>query len=514
MLASSPMSTTDKADWKILELGAAGETSTSEAELSDRALRLATVLGDLGVGAGDRVCYMMENCIPIFEIISACQMSGIYPVPINYHFKSEEAGYILADSGAKALIATGSYSAMAAEAAAGIDTLAGRCLVVRGQQDGFLSYDDALTDTSQRSSDALPSPGVVIYTSGTTGNPKGVMREAYSPDALELLVRMFTEQIGFGPDTVHLVSGPLYHSAPNAFASVCLLLGGRLVVMGKYDSERLLETIERYKVTNAHLVPTMMHRLLALPEEVRSRYDLSSLKNVQHAAAPCPPKTKEAMIEWWGPVIEEYYGSTESGINTYIRSEEALRKPGSVGRVIEGMSLAIFDDKGDECGPGEVGDVFIGSPFSKTFQYHGDPEKRGKSVKHDMFTNGDMGYLDEDGYLFLSDRRADMVISGGVNIYPAEIEAVLHSHPEIADCAVFGIPDEEWGEALHAVVQAEPDTGLTLERLKSYCAEHLAGYKVPRSIELADDLPRQPSGKIYKRKLREPFWQDRESSIV
>ncbi len=508
------MTTDERADWKILELGAGGETRISEQDLGDRSRRLANVLAGLGVGAGERVCYMMENCIPVFEIVNACQMSGIYPVPINYHFKSEEAGYILRDSGAKALLTTGTFAAVAAEASAGIEELEGRRLVVRGTEPGFLSYDEALAGAGPRGEDALPSPGVVIYTSGTTGNPKGVMRDAYSPEAMELLVRVFNDYVGFDADTVHLVSGPLYHSAPNAFASVCLLLGGRLVVMGKYDSERLLETIERYRVTNAHLVPTMMHRLLALPEEVRSRYDLSSLRNVQHAAAPCPPKTKEAMIEWWGPVIEEYYGSTESGINTYIRSEESLRKPGSVGRVIEGMSISVLDEEGGECAPGKIGDIFLRSPFTHSFEYHGDPDKRRENVKQDMFTNGDMGYLDEDGYLFLSDRRADMVISGGVNIYPAEIEAVLHAHTQVADCAVFGIPDDEWGEALHAVVQTENGATLTLDELKAYCAEHLAGYKVPRSIELAEDLPRQPSGKIYKRKLREPFWRDRETRIV
>ena len=309
------------------------------------------------------------------------------------------------------------------------------------------------------------------------------------------------------------MTGPLYHSAPNAFARVSLVLGGRVVILPKFDAEETLRAIERFAVSHVHLVPTMMHRLLALPEAARGAYDLSSLTAVQHAAAPCPPETKRALIEWWGPIVDEYYGSTEAGIVTYITAAEALKKPGSVGRALAGVTLSILDPEGNELGAGEVGDVYVGTDASEGFEYHGDPEKRARAARGQLFGGGDMGFLDDEGYLFLVDRRADMIISGGVNVYPAEIEAALTAHPAVRDVAVFGIPDDEWGEAIHAVVQLESGARATAEDLRGHLAGRVAKYKVPRTFDFADELPREPSGKIYKRKLRAPFWRGKDSAI-
>ena len=501
-------------EWKIVELLLDGERRISQGLLEERSARLASFLDSAGIESGARVCYLMENCIEVIETIQACQTLGAYPVPINYHFKSEEIRYILENSGAEAVVGSGAFAASVADASRGNRRLKVK-LITKGTHECFDSYQDAIEKSPPWEASQRAAPGVVIYTSGTTGEPKGVMRAPGGDDVMAYMVKVMTEVCHLGWSPVHLVTGPLYHSAPNAFALASLALGGRLVLMPKFEAERTLDAVERYAVTNLHLVPTMMHRLLALPEGLRDRYDLSSLTSVQHAAAPCPPATKAAMIEWWGPVIEEYYGSTETGICTYINSDEALGKPGSVGRAIDGVTVKILDDQGRDCPPGAIGEAYLDSPFTRGFDYHGDSEKKRGNTKAGMFTNGDMGFLDEDGYLFLSDRKADMIISGGVNIYPAEIEAVLHSHPAVADCAVFGIPDDEWGEAVHAVVELESGAStLGIDEIRRYCAKHLAGYKVPRSVETVARLPRQPSGKIFKRKLREPFWKGRETKIV
>ncbi|MFP6626387.1 MAG: AMP-binding protein [Deltaproteobacteria bacterium] len=513
------MKNQQQGDWSIVEFRDRSEVFTSRERLLERSARLATALSRRGLGAGDSLCYLLANSIAVFEIIKAAKILGAYPVPINYHFKSDESRYILCDSHARAFVTSAEFVQSGREAGRGLEALDGRRLCIGdGRSDdgreGFDDYETAVADSPPWQGDPRPAPAVVIYTSGTTGNPKGVVREAASPEAAADMLTIFRDTCKMGDRPVHLVTGPLYHSAPGTFAAGVLALGGKLILLPKYDSERTLQAIQKYRVTNLHLVPTMMHRMLALPEQVRSRYDLSSVAAVQHAAAPCPRETKEAMIEWWGPVIDEYYGSTECGMATYITSAEALAHPGSVGRAIEDVTVAILKTDGDPCPAGEVGDVYVGNLASEGFQYYGDPDKRERSMKEGLFTNGDMGYLDEDGYLFLVDRRADMIISGGVNIYPAEIEAVLHGHKEVADCAVFGIPDKEWGEAVHAVIESAAEARLDAGQIQSYCAKHLSGYKVPRSVEFADQLPRQPSGKIYKRKLREKYWQGRNSSIV
>ncbi len=482
-------------------------------ELRKRGARLAGWLDVAGVRAHDRVAYLLDNCIPVFEIGAACQLFGAFPVPINYHASADETRYVLEDSGARALITSQRHVERVAGAARGLAALDGRKLLVGGSQEDFSGYDETLAAATLFTEHARPAPGVVIYTSGTTGEPKGVMRGPVSPERALRFVRVFRDVCKLGSHPTHLVTGPLYHSAPSTFARLSLRLGGRVVILPRFDPETVLRAIETYQVTHVHLVPTMMHRLLALPEATRRRYRLDSLRAVQHAAAPCPPETKRAMIDWWGPLIDEYFGSTEAGICTYITAREALERPGSVGRAIEGVSLRILDEQGHELEAGRVGDVCVGTDASRDFDYHGAADKLASARRGELFATGDMGYLDDEGYLYLVDRRADLVISGGVNIYPAEIESALVTHPAVHDCAVFGIPDDEWGERLHAVVELEPGATASEAELVGFVADRVARYKLPRSMQFVTELPREPSGKIFKRKLREPFWRDRGTAI-
>ena len=501
-------------NWTLKELASDGDVDLSAAQLGQHAQAFAGWLHANGLKPGDAVCYFLENCIPIFEIVAACQLLGLRPVPINYHYTPEEARYILEDSGACVLVTSGKFTELLSTASAGIEQLDERKLVLRGFHPDFASYEDVLAHAKPWTAEAQPSPGVVVYTSGTTGHPKGVVRKPFDEAATLHYLRIMRDVCGLGPSPAHLVTGPLYHSAPSGFSRVALQVGGQVAILPRFDPEAVLAAIERLRITNLHLVPTMMHRLLDLPEGTKRRYDLSSLKSVQHAAAPCPAPIKRAMIEWWGPVIEEYYGATESGVCTYITSEEALARPGSVGRAAPGVDVAILNDAGEPLGPGEVGDVCVDNPVVRAFTYHGDPDKRQKANRGRYYTSGDIGYLDDEGYLYLCDRRAHMIISGGVNIYPAEIEAALSAHPNVHDCAVFGIPSSEWGESVHAAVQPVADTTLDEAELKAYLAEHLAKYKIPRSVEFVSDLPREPSGKIFTRKLREPYWKDKKTAIV
>jgi long-chain acyl-CoA synthetase len=352
----------------------------------------------------------------------------------------------------------------------------------------------------------LSPPLTMFYTSGTTGHPKGVRRPAPTPAQMAAIERMRREIFGISPGIRCVVPGPLYHSAPNAFAMRAGRVAEVMVLMPRFDPVGFLELIERERLDTMFMVPTMFVRLLKLPEAVRRRHDLSSLKFVIHAAAPCPPDVKQAMIDWWGPVIYEFYGSTESGAVTLASSADTLRKPGTVGRAVEGAELRILDDEGRILPAGEVGEIFTRMPGLPDFTYHNKPEERVKIDRDGFITSGDVGYLDADGYLFLCDRKRDMVISGGVNIYPAEIEAVLLGLGGVKDCAVFGIPDPEFGEKLMAVVEPAGVT-LTLDDVSSYLRLHLADYKVPKVIEIGRDLPREDSGKIFKRRLRDPYWQ-------
>ena len=353
----------------------------------------------------------------------------------------------------------------------------------------------------------------MIYTSGTTGHPKGVRRNPPTADQAVVWQEIIGKVMGFSADvaspdeSVTVVTGPMYHSAPNAYGLFALRYGANIILEPRFDPEELLQFIDRERVTHLHMVPTMFVRLLKLPDEVKAKYDLSSLRFVVHAAAPCPVHVKQAMIEWWGPVIYEYYGGTETGAVVFCDSEEWLAHPGTVGKSFNGADIRVLDDDGKELSQGATGEIVCRMHSIPDFTYHGDDEKRRRSEKSGLIALGDIGYLDDDGFLYLCDRAKDMVISGGVNIYPAEIEAELHKMPGVEDCAVFGIPNEEFGEALCAVVQRRTGADIGEDDVRAFLRERVAGFKVPRTVEFKTELPREDSGKIFKRKLREPYWE-------
>ncbi|HMK62906.1 MAG TPA: acyl-CoA synthetase [Acidimicrobiales bacterium] len=486
-------------------------------ELLGRANQLVHALRDLGVGEGDAVAFVLPNGTEVFEIYLACGQAGMYIVPINHHLVAPEVSYILKDSEAKVLVGHERFAEVCRQAADEAGIPADHRLAV-GHVDGFASYASIRgvqsTDTPQnrRLGDTMN------YTSGTTGNPKGVRRVLTGADPDEMAIALAGILLLFGiqprHDNVHIVGSPLYHTAVLRFAGAALHMGHTIVVMDKWSAEHMLELIERYRVTHSHMVPTQFHRLLALPDDVKHRHDLSSLRHMIHAAAPCPVDTKHQMIDWWGPVIDEYYAASEGG-GTIVTTDEWLKKPGTVGKPWPISEIAIFDDEDNRLGPGQIGTVYMAMQAGD-FEYHRDRKKTDSNRIGKFFTVGDIGYLDEDGFLFLCDRKTDMIISGGANIYPAEIENVLLAHPQVVDAAVFGIPNEDWGEEVKAVVQpvdgVKPGPELAADIL-AYCRGRLAKFKTPKSIDFTDDMPRDPNGKLYKRKLRDPYWEGRERAI-
>jgi long-chain acyl-CoA synthetase len=494
----------------------AEERTTTFGELLVVSNQVAHGLRALGLQRGDGIAVVLPNDQAFLELYLAATQIGLYITPVNFHLTGPEIAYILGDAEAKALVAGERYADVATAAADEAGLPAEACFAV-GKVKGFRPYEELKDGQPTEPPPDRTAGQTMLYTSGTTGRPKGVRRPLPEADPdtaaslAALLASLFDVEAGTG---VHLVAGPLYHAAPLAFGTGALHLGQGDVLMDKWTPERTLELIERYRVTSSHMVPTMFHRLLALPDEVKARYDVSSLRNVIHAAAPCPVDVKRRMIEWWGPVIYEYYAATEGG-GTYVKPNEWLDRPGTVGRAFPGATIKILDDDGNECPPGTSGTVYMGSAIG-AFEYYKDPEKTANSRRGDLFTVGDVGYLDEDGWLFLNDRKADMIISGGVNIYPTEIEAALLSHPSVGDAAVFGVPNEEWGEEVKAVVQpaegVEPSPELA-EDLVVHCRSRLAGYKVPRSVDFRAELPRYPTGKLYKRLLRDEYWRGRERQI-
>ncbi len=485
-------------------------------ELAAAANRIVHGLRARGVRPGDVVASALGNGAPLLEVMLAAFQAGWHYTPVNPHLTAGEIAYLLGDSGAKAFFADAS-SAAAARPAADQAALPEAARFGVGSLPGFRS----LASLQAGQSDALPDARVagqfMQYTSGTTGRPKAVRRvlPELDPETLLALWAPNLTRYGIEPggDDVHLVTSPMAHMAPLAFAWFSLHFEHRLVLMDRFDAQRTLELVERHRVTTTHMVPTQFHRLLRLPGAVRAAHDVSSLRRVLHAAAPCPVEVKRRMLEWWGPVLWEYYGATEGG-GTLVRPEEWLRRPGTVGRPWPGADVKVLDDAGLECPPGRVGTVYL--KLLAEFEYKGDPEKTRAGRRGGYFTVGDVGELDEEGWLFLRDRKIDMIITGGVNVYPAEVEAALLAHPEVADAAVFGIPHEEWGEQVKAVVEPAPGAspGRDLEeRLLAHCRERLAGYKCPRSVDFSDALPRDPNGKLYKRRLRDPWWAERGRAL-
>ncbi|MDX6743227.1 acyl-CoA synthetase [Actinocorallia sp. A-T 12471] len=479
-------------------------------ELDAASNRLAQVFYAAGIRAGEHVAVMMENRWELLAVAWAAQRSGLYYTAVSNRLTVDEAAYIVDNCGAKAFVASPAVGEVAAQIAAGNDRLVVR-LMPEEQAPGFDSYEDVVAAASPEPL-AEQLEGVdMLYSSGTTGRPKGIKpkleRVAFGeqPGILYSLIQML-----FAPDedSVYLCPAPLYHAAPLRYSMAFHRFGATVVVMEKFDPEEALKAVERYGVTHGQWVPTMFIRMLKLPEEVRKSYDLSSMKYAVHAAAPCPVPVKHQMIEWWGPILHEYYAGTEGNCFVYTDSEGWLAHPGTVGRVLLGEVHVVGPDD-EEVSVGETGTLYFGN--GPQFEYHGDPEKTKSSqdpLGRGWTTLGDIGHVDADGFLYLTDRQSHMIISGGVNIYPQEAENLLAVHPKVADVAVFGVPHPEMGEEVKAVVQlADPaDAGdAVAAELIAYCRDNLAHFKCPRSIDFRDELPRHPTGKLLKRVLRDEY---------
>ena len=465
-----------------------GDDEIPGPELERRAARAASAFEGMGVREGDVVALFLHNGPAYLEAMLGCRLLGAYHCPINWHFKADEAGFILKDSAARVLVAETELLAQ-----------------IGGAPIPVISTWD--THTPWRGAPRTPRTNMP-YTSGTTGRPKGVRRMPATETQRALALDLYRTVLGLEPGMRALVSAPLYHSAPNLYAMQALLHGSLLVAEPRFDAERTLALIERHRLTNVYLVPTMFVRLLRLPPETRRRYDISSLRFISSTGSPCPPEVKRAMIDWVGPLISETYAASELGHVTFIGAREWLERPGSVGRPLGQGVVKILDDAGRELPAGEIGLIYCRQPAYPDFTYTNDPQARAALERDGLWCVGDMGYLDSDGYLYVADRKSDMVISGGVNIYPAEIEAVLMAMPGVADCAVFGIPDAEFGEALAAAVQLRDGQAIKPGEVQQFLRERIAGYKVPRVVTFHDALPREDSGKIFKRLLRAPYWAE------
>ncbi|WP_319447746.1 MULTISPECIES: acyl-CoA synthetase [unclassified Mycobacterium] len=479
-------------------------------ELDDRSMQLAQLFRDRGIRRGQVVATLSENRPEFFEVYWAAMRSALYFTAVNTHLAAEEAAYIVDNVDAAAFVASSTMAATASAIPVGESAVK---LALGGAIAGFEQFDEAL-----RSQPATPLPverrgELLLFSSGTTGRPKGIKRAladlAMDDPAGAQLSAMERYLLGMNEDSVYLSPAPLYHTAPLGWSTAVHELGGTVVVMETFDAEKFLAAVERHRVTHVQVVPTMFVRLLKLPDAVRTRYDLSSLKAIVHAAAPCPVEVKKAMIDWLGPIVHEYYSGTEGVGFTYIDSHDWLAHPGSVGKPMVGIPH-ICDEAGAELGTGEAGLLYF-ELAGRDFEYHGDPEKTAQSRHPDhrnWATLGDIGYVDDDGYLYLTDRKSFTIISGGVNVYPAEIEACLVMHPSVVDVAVFGLPDPEMGEFVQAVVALQPDvepSAELAEELRTYARGRVAGYKVPRAVDFRDELPRLPTGKLAKGGLRAEY---------
>jgi long-chain acyl-CoA synthetase len=497
-------------------------TEHAAGDLLGRANQITHGLRAAGLRAGDAIAAVLPNGAAALEVYLAALQAGWYLTPINWHFTAPEIAYLIRDCEAKAFFLHERFAATGVPAAGLAGLGPQSCFSYGGEVPGFIPVE-ALRDGQ---SDGLP-PGrtagaTMHYTSGTTGRPKGVRRglSGLDPDEAAELVTLLLQLFGItvGQPNAHLITSPNYHTAVTIFGGSALHMGHTLVCMDSWDAEQALALTERYKITNSHMVPTHFKRMLSLPEATRNAYDLSSMRWLIHAAAPCPVGIKRAMLDWWGPCVYEYYAATEGG-GTLATPQDWLARPGTVGNAWPLSEVIVTDDAGVPCPPGSPGTVYMKMGTAE-FEYKDDPEKTAASRLGGFFTVGDIGYLDADGYLFLCDRKADMIISGGANIYPAEIEAEIIMHPKVADVAVFGIPDEDWGEQVKAVVQPKEGLPPSAEQAAELAAEilmfldgRLARMKWPRSIDFSEALPRDPTGKLLKRRLRDPYWEDQGSTI-
>lgn len=493
----------------------AGERVTYR-QLTQRSRVCARALRERGLAVGDHIAILAENTLAFLEIAWAAQRSGLYYTPVNRHLRTGEVQYILDDCGASALVSTAAMAEVVAELDLRRMTVQ---ICVDGELDGFETYDDVLAGT-----DTAPLPDEcegreMLYSGGTTGRPKGVRKPLPAtafgdPECAPVQIARGLYAAGARDDAVYLCPAPLYHAAPLVFAMSWQRLGATVVVMERFDPDKCLQLIERHRVTHVQMVPTMFVRMLRLPRAQRRRYDTSSLVDVVHSAAPCPVPVKRQMLEWLGPIVNEYYSGTEDVGSTYISAPEWLAHPGSVGRPAQ--QCHIVGDDGQSLPAGQTGLVYFEG--GRAFEYHNDPERAAAVVgPHGWRTLGDIGYLDRDGYLYLTDRQSHMIVSGGVNIYPQEAENVLAAHPAVLDAAVIGVPDEDMGEAVRAVVQPLDPAGAgpaLADELIAACRGELASYKCPRVVEFTAELPRDPNGKLYKRLLRQRYWPGHDDRVI
>jgi long-chain acyl-CoA synthetase len=496
-------------------MAGSGETVTY-GQLDRQSNRIAQLFRSLGLQAGDHIAIFLENNARFFEICWGAQRSGLIYTAISSRLTAPEVDYIVGDCGARLFVTSRYLSERAAELRPLMANAVHR-FMVDGTIDGYASWEEAVAGHPATPIADQTQGHDMLYSSGTTGRPKGVLPVVPKQpiDAENPLLAITSKLYGMGSDTIYLSPAPLYHAAPLRFNMSVMRLGGTSVIMENFDAEDYLRLVGEHRITHTQVVPTMFVRFLKLPDEVRAKYDVSSLRCAIHAAAPCPIPVKEKMIEWWGPIVWEYYGGTEGNGLTMCNATEWMAHKGTVGKAVVGK-LKICDDTGEELPAGEPGTVYFAD--GRPFEYHNDPKKTAESRHPKGWTTlGDVGFVDADGFLHLTDRKAFMIISGGVNIYPQEAENLLINHPKVMDCAVFGVPNEDFGEEVKAVVQPRDMSDASpqlAEELIAYCKQHLAAIKCPRSIDFEAELPRHPTGKLYKRLLRDRYWQGKASRIV
>ncbi|MCR8695523.1 AMP-binding protein [Rhodococcus pyridinivorans] len=496
-----------------------GPDERTHLEVKDRSARLATALAEMGVRHGDRYAIVMRNEIAFLEATLAGAANGAVPVPVNWHWTCEDLAHLLIDSTSKVVIVhTDLLSAVEAILPEGVRIIEAPVPQHVADEYGFARPDptgrhlelEALIANSEPVATAITDPPLsIIYTSGTTGRPKGILRQPVAPETASTMAELVMTGLALEPSMSTLIPAPLYHTAPNVHATFAVALGMDLEIMARFDAEKLLALVDDRRINHVQMVPTMFVRLLRLAPEIRSRYDLSSLMSVVHAAAPCPREIKQKVIDWLGPIVHEFYGGSETAMVVACTSAQWLAHPGTVGRPIGDAAVTIVGDDGAELPPGEVGEIYL-KPFSAwpDFTYLGNEAKRRDMERDGFVTIGDIGYVDAEGYVFLEDRRNDMIISGGVNIYPAEIEACIVELDTVADVAVFGVLHPEFGETIAAHVEPVPGSTVEPAAIRAHVAGRLAKYKVPSIVIVEKELPREDSGKLFKRKLREPYWKD------
>lgn len=492
-----------------------GDRTVTQDVMQQRVAQVAGALHDMGITEGMTVAQLMRNDTPIIEVNMASQRLGCYSVPLNWHLTGPELLYVIKDCGADLLIAHADLLGAVQDdlpdtcrvvvvetppaVARAFKLDPAQCVIPKGCTD----YEHWLAASTPYAGPQPADRGVIVYTSGTTGKPKGVIRNPMSPEEAERNAATFRDTYGIAPDMRGLLVTPLYHASPNGFARYAATRGRLLVITPRFDPEEFLALIEKHQINVVTAVPTMFVKLLKLPQEVRDKYDVSSLRWISHTASACPVEVKKGLMDWFGPIVHEIYGGTEVGIALHATPQEWLARPGTVGRCVPNAQIRIYGDDGNILPTGQAGEIYVRNANYADFTYINNPDARVESERDGFISIGDVGYLDADGFLFISDRKRDMVIFGGTNIYPAEIESELVQHPDVADCAVIGLPDPEYGEVLAAYVQPAPGAARDAEAIRSYLDPRLAKYKIPRIIRFADSLPREESGKLMKRKLRD-----------